>query len=122
MSLPRTWRISRSGRLSSSCPLKWIVPEGWLAAGYGKSFMTDSAVTDWHDPDSPTSATVSPFFRSKEMRSTARIWRSPWPNATESSRTEGGVGSPRPWSPERLSRIERVAHRFADEDQEREHE
>ena len=33
MSLPRTRRISRSGKPSSSCPLKWIVPERWLAAG-----------------------------------------------------------------------------------------
>ena len=47
------------------------MPEGWLADGYGKSFITDSAVTDLPEPDSPTSATVSPFLSSNEMRSTA---------------------------------------------------
>ncbi len=75
MRLPRTRRMSRSLRLSRSCPSKSIDPDGWLADGYGRSFITDSAVTDLPEPDSPTSATVSPFLMSKEMRSTASVVR-----------------------------------------------
>ena len=58
-----------------SRPSKWMLPEGWLAAGYGKSFITESAVTDLPEPDSPTSATVSPIFTLNEMRSTATVVR-----------------------------------------------
>ena len=75
MRLPRTWRISRSVSFSRSWPSKWMLPVGWLADGYGRSFITDSAVTDLPEPDSPTSATVSPFFTSNEMRSTASVVR-----------------------------------------------
>src|SRR5712692_4781806 len=50
--------------------------------------MTDSAVTDFPEPDSPTSASVSPLRMSKETRSTASASRSPRPKATERSRTE----------------------------------
>src|SRR5947209_8122639 len=50
--------------------------------------MTESAVTDFPEPDSPTSASVSPLRMSKETRSTASASRSPWPKATERSRTE----------------------------------
>src|SRR5436853_716878 len=50
--------------------------------------MTESAVTDLPEPDSPTNATVSPFFNSNEMRSTASNCRSPWRKATERLRTE----------------------------------
>ena len=39
------------------------------------------------EPDSPTSATVSPFLMSKETRSTASVSRVPWRNATESLST-----------------------------------
>jgi hypothetical protein len=54
-----------------------MLPDGWLAAGYGRSFITDNAVTDLPEPDSPTSATVSPFFTPNEMRSTASVVRPP---------------------------------------------
>src|SRR5262252_9608256 len=50
--------------------------------------MIDSAVTDFPEPDSPTSASVSPLRISKETRSTANASRSPRPKATERSRTE----------------------------------
>ena len=50
--------------------------------------MIESAVTDLPEPDSPTSARVSPRLMSNETRSTARISRSPWRKATERSRTE----------------------------------
>ena len=73
--LPRTWRMSRSDNCSRSRPSNLTLPEGWLADGYGRSFITDSAVTDLPEPDSPTSATVSPCFTLNEMRSTAMVWR-----------------------------------------------
>jgi hypothetical protein len=91
MSLPRTWRMRPSGRFSSSRPLNRIEPEGWCAAGYGKSFSTESAVTDLPEPDSPTSATVSPCLMSKEMRSTARVSRAPCRNAIERSFTSSSL-------------------------------
>ena len=50
--------------------------------------MIDSAVADLPDPDSPTSASVSPFLMLNEMRSTASTSRSPWRNAIERSLTE----------------------------------
>ena len=87
MSLPRTWRISLSESGSRSRPLNRIEPEGCCADGYGNSFITDSAVTDLPEPDSPTSATVSPLLISNEMRSTASVTRSPWRKATERSFT-----------------------------------
>ena len=57
------------------------------ADGYGRSFITDSAVTDLPEPDSPTSATVSPFLTSKEMRSTASVVRAGLMEGDERSRT-----------------------------------
>src|SRR5204863_334335 len=86
------------------------------------SFITESAVTDLPEPDSPTSASVLLFCRSNEMRSTASNCRSPWRNATERSRTERRGWFMASMSTKRLARIERVAHRLADEDQQREHE
>src|SRR5690242_19671596 len=122
MSSPRTWRISLSVRLIRSRPLKRISPEGWLADGYGKSFITESADTDLPEPDSPTSATVSPLRMSKEIRLTASTSRPPARNATERLRTESSGWFTASMSGERLSGIERVAHRLADEDEQREHE
>ena len=48
-----------------------MLPEGCDAVGYGNSFRIDSALTDFPEPDLPTSATHSPRLISKEMRSTA---------------------------------------------------
>src|SRR5438132_12029542 len=53
--------------------------------------MIDSAVADLPEPDSPTSATVSPSAMSKEMRSTASVSRVPWRKAMERSLTERRV-------------------------------
>src|SRR5712672_1293904 len=85
--------------------------------------MIDSAVADFPDPDSPTSASVSPFLMLNEMRSTASAVRPPALNAIDSSLTVSSgsvVMSMR--SPEGLARIEGVAHRLADEDQQRQHD
>ena len=48
------------------------IPPAQYPAGCGTSCMIDSAVTLFPDPDSPTSASVSPSARSKETPSTAR--------------------------------------------------
>src|SRR5689334_360536 len=85
--------------------------------------MIDSAVADFPDPDSPTSATVSPFLMSNEMRSTASVVRPPALNAIDKSLTVSNgsvVMSMR--SPERFARIEGVADRLADENQQRQHD
>src|SRR5436190_19406497 len=90
--------------------------------------MIDSAVADLPEPDSPTSASVSPLRMSKETRSTASISRSPWPNVTDRSRTESSGDAEASMaltcrrSPESLTRVERVANGLADEDQERHHD
>src|SRR4051794_41070564 len=85
--------------------------------------MIDSAVADFPDPDSPTSASVSPFLMLNEMRSTAKVVRPPALNAIDRSLTMSSgsvVMSMR--SPERLARVEGVTHRLADEDQQRQHD
>src|SRR5437868_9900469 len=123
MSSPRISRIWRSLSPIRSRPLKKMRPVGWLAAGYGRSFMTDSAVTDLPEPDSPTSASVSPFFTLNEMRSTASVSRLPWRNMMDRSLTaSSGSAVMSMRSPEGLSRVEGVTHRLADVDQERQHD
>src|SRR6266404_9370409 len=101
-----------------------MLPEGCDAVGYGKSFRIDSALTDFPEPDSPTRATHSPRLISNEMRSTAIVVSLCWWKATERSRTlsKGWLMASIAGLPERLARIEGVAHRFADEDQERQHD
>src|SRR6266702_7033407 len=49
--------------------------------------MTESALTDFPDPDSPTSATHSPRLIWNETLSTASVVAPPWWKATERSRT-----------------------------------
>src|SRR5262252_9081519 len=97
--------------------------------------MTESAVTDFPEPDSPTSASVSPLRMSKETRSTASASRSPRPKATERSWTERRGDVTMACSgyidcslcnvrllSERLAGVEGIAHRLADEDQQRQHD
>jgi hypothetical protein len=66
MSLPRISRISLSAAVSSSRPRKRMLPEGCEALGYGSSFRIDKALTDFPEPDSPTSATHSPRLTENE--------------------------------------------------------
>src|SRR5262245_29800105 len=93
-------------------------PLGWRALGYGKSCMIDSAVTDLPDPLSPTRAADSPRSMSNETWRTASTSPASTLNETERSQTEssGLIGSLD------LAGVERVAHRFADEHEEREHD
>src|SRR5215470_14867444 len=55
------------------------------------------------------------------MRSTASVSRAPWRYATDKLSTSSSLVISCP-SPERLARIERIAHGFADEDQQRQHD
>src|SRR5580698_3727493 len=72
MSLPRMARISCSGSCSKSLPWKQTEP-AILPGGSGISRISDIAVTDLPQPDSPTIASVSPSLTWKETPSTARL-------------------------------------------------
>src|SRR5882724_6908951 len=72
MSLPRMSRISRSDNCRRSLPWKRTEP-AILPGGSGMSRISDIAVTDLPQPDSPTMASVSPSSIWKETPSTARL-------------------------------------------------
>jgi len=72
ISRPRTRRISSSDSVSRSRPLNRTRPPTIRPAGTATSRMMDSALTLLPQPDSPTSATVSPSWMSQETPSTAR--------------------------------------------------
>src|SRR3954470_17918180 len=85
--------------------------------------MIDKAVTDFPEPDSPTSASVSPRAMSNDTLSTTKFSRPPCENEIERSRMErsGAVVASMVLS-KCLARIEGVAHRLADENQKRKHD
>src|SRR5947207_15837574 len=123
MRLPRISR-SRAGALpTNSSPAKRMLLSGvCAAAGYGNSCRIDSAVTDFPEPLSPTSASVSPRSRVNEAcftASTAGAPRQP-PKVTLRSRTSSRLIAKS--SSDDLARVERVAHRFADADQQAQHD
>ena len=62
MSRPRISRISSSVRSSRFLPWNRILPPTMRPAGFASRRMMESAETDLPQPDSPTSATVSPGF------------------------------------------------------------
>ena len=68
---PRTCCISFSGRAKRSVPSKVMLP---LATwpGFCSRPMTESDVTDLPEPDSPTTARISPQSMEKVTPSTAR--------------------------------------------------
>ncbi len=71
MSLPRSLRISASGKVSRSRPWKRIAP-AILPGGSWISRRIDIEVTDLPQPLSPTTASVSPASMWKDRPSTAR--------------------------------------------------
>src|SRR5438034_1361049 len=75
ISRPRTRRISSSESVRRSRPLKVTFPPTIWPAGCETSRMIESALTLLPQPDSPTSATVSPSFTSHETSSAARLER-----------------------------------------------
>jgi hypothetical protein len=83
---PRIERMPLSGSVSRSCPSKMISPLGWDAADVS-SRSTDSADTVLPEPDSPTSATVSPLAMENDTPFTARLVTLPERNATCRLRT-----------------------------------
>ena len=70
---PRTARISGTGRERRSRPSNSIRAPGSMRPGLGTSRMMASAVIDLPQPDSPTSASVSPVAIEKPTRSTTRM-------------------------------------------------
>src|SRR5918994_261403 len=71
MSLPLIACIRFSLTSSRSWPSKRISPSGYSTGGLGLSCMTESAVTLFPLPDSPTIPSVSPGSSEKETPSTA---------------------------------------------------
>ena len=69
---PRTARISGTESESRSRPSKWMRPPASMRPGFGISRMMASAVMDLPQPDSPTSASVSPAAIERLTRSTTR--------------------------------------------------
>ena len=97
------------------------VPKDGSPAG-GSSRTIDSAVIDLPEPDSPTSASVRPRSQREGDFVDGERLRAACEKAMERSRTSRRGRWSCDRSPERLSRIEGVAHRLADEDQQREHQ
>src|SRR5215470_323101 len=80
--------------------------------------MIDSAETVLPEPDSPTSATISPLATLKEAWLTASTEIGPAANRTERSRTSTrGARAFMRASLVGLARVERVAHALTDKDQ-----
>ncbi len=109
---PRSRRSSPSPAPMTLCPSTTTRPA--QAAPGGSSCSSDSAVSDLPEPLSPTSASVSP-------RSSVKLTLSDHGAAAEGDgqvldRNQAHLGEP---IQRRLARIERVAHRLADEHQQR---
>jgi len=70
--LPRMSRIAASSSASRSWPSKRMLPSTTRAGGEGRRRRIDCAVTLLPQPDSPTTASVSPGAMEKDTPSTAR--------------------------------------------------
>ena len=68
---PLTDCISLSDLFNKFSPSKFTSPPTINPGGDGISCIIDKEVTDFPEPDSPTTAKVSPFFKSKLTPSTA---------------------------------------------------
>src|SRR5689334_5156747 len=82
--------------------------------------MIDRADTVLPEPDSPTSATISPLAMLNEALCTASTVAGPEAKLTDRSRTSTRGAVISLGSPEGLARIERVAHALTDENKEAE--
>ena len=110
ISRPRTSRISSSDSARRSRPLKRISPPTMRPAGAATSRITDSALTDLPQPDSPTRATVSPLRTSHETPSTARttpaeVWN--WVRRSRTSRRTSSQAASLPYRSRRSAGAER---------------
>jgi len=109
ISRPRTLRIWRSVRAARSLPSNRMLPPVMRPVGSGSRRMTESAVTLLPQPDSPTTASVSPRSTWSDMRSTARTSPLRPRKAVDRVSTSSSATSARP---ER--RVEHVAQPVAD--------
>ena len=93
MRAPRTERISGTGSDERSRPSKAMRAPGSMRPGFGTSRMMASADIDLPQPDSPTSASVSPAEIEKPTRSTTvtRCAPSPGKEMLRSSTVSRGV-------------------------------
>src|SRR5689334_17375130 len=116
MALPRMRRISTSLRPSRSRPSNRIEPSTMRPGGDGTKRSTESAVTLLPQPDSPTTARVSPAPTSKETPSTARTTPSRVKKCVRrSSMARSGAFNGRVSHAARKPGIERIAQAVADQ-------
>ena len=82
ISRPRTSRIALSLIARMSRPSNRMEPPTIRPGFATRRRISDSPVTDFPDPDSPTIPSVSPCASEKETSSTARTPSSPLPKST----------------------------------------
>src|SRR5436190_1970836 len=125
MASPRTLRISASGSSSRSRPSKITRPATVRPGGDAIRRRIDSDVTLLPQPDSPTTASVSPRSTENDTPSTARttpsrvkkyVFRPCTSSSGAAGSGDGFIASHAP----RETRVERVAH-AVDEEIHREH-
>ena len=112
MPAPRISRIFAGSALTRSVPLKRIRLSGVAMKGGGRRPSTERAAMVLPEPDSPTSASISPAGREKERPSTTV--RPACPMRTERFSTESTVSIPAMGSILHLG-VEPVAHRIAEQ-------
>src|SRR5690625_5253629 len=93
ISAPRIASTWRSERVMRSCPLYQTEPAVMRPGGSGIRRSIESDVTLFPEPDSPTIASVSPRFTSKETPSTATAALSPAANSVRSPSTRSTVSA-----------------------------
>src|SRR5919202_5670137 len=119
--LPRILRMNTSPRPISSCPSNRMLPPGWLARGYGRSWRIESDVTDLPEPLSPTIARVS-RRSSVKLASLTASTGSPSPAKVTFRPRTSSSGTAPVLLGQGLARVEGVADRLPEEEEEREHE
>src|SRR5262245_26973820 len=116
MSLPRMSRISRSDSSSRSRPWNRMRPATMRPGGDATSRNTESEVTLLPQPDSPTTASVSPCPTENETPSTARTMPSrvkKWVLSSSTSSSAAGPGMASHGAGK--ARVERVAQPVAEQ-------
>ena len=88
MSLPRIFSSSLSSSVARSRPSKRMREPSAIRPGRSTRRITESAVTDFPEPDSPTTPSVPPCAISKSTPSTARRKPSRVSNPSRSQRKE----------------------------------
>src|SRR5215813_370521 len=116
MALPRTSRICSSERASRSRPSNSSLPATMRPGGDAMSLRMESEVTLLPQPDSPTTASVSPTDTENETPSTARTTPSRVKKCVcKSSISSSGLGLAIGLHVASKAGIERIAHAVAQE-------